>query len=170
MAVSSEENSDADDRWAGNQRSSRYLKTSSSLARPADDLGVDTVPSWSGQVSHGDDVPAVVGYSGFSAEADLAAQVAALQEHLQAALVNNNQWEKHLFSAERILEGPSLLQFYTDLQWKAMLMSCLNYLQRSALSTKTWRGEKSNLDGNRTVTKTGPQANSALCCNPLNFL
>ena len=86
QAVSSEEDSDADDGWAGTQRSSRHLNTSSSLSRPADDFRGDTAPSWSGQVSHGDDVPAVVGYRGFSAEADLAAEVATLQEHLQGRL------------------------------------------------------------------------------------
>ena len=37
---------------------------------------------------------------GFSVESDLAAQVAALQEQLQAVLVRNNELNKHVFWAE----------------------------------------------------------------------
>ena len=104
----------------------------------------------------GDDMDTIQGASAFSVESDLAAQVAALQEQLQAVLMRNQELEEHVFSAERILEDTSLLQFYTGFQSKAMFLACFNFLKRSALSMRMWRGQSSNLDGDRVGAKTGP--------------
>ena len=77
----------------------------------------------------GDDMDTIQGASAFSVESDLAAQVAALQEQLQAVLMRNQELEEHVFSAERILEDTSLLQFYTGFQSKAMFLACFNFFE-----------------------------------------
>ena len=60
------------------------------------------------------------------------------KEQLQAVLMRNQELEEHVFSAERILEDTSLLQFYTGFQSKAMFLACFNFLKRSALSMRMW--------------------------------
>ena len=69
---------------------------------------------------------------GCSAESALAAQVAALEERLERLEVREKELEKHVFSAERIMESTELLQFYSGFQPNGLLMACFRFLWKSA--------------------------------------